>query len=47
MFLNKLNKMFLCVSLALCSFVYTQDVEIGFCSVDTDAGTMELTMNTT
>ena len=46
MFLNKINKMFLCASLVLCSFVYTQDVEIGFGAVDLDAGTMELTMNT-
>jgi len=46
MFLNKINKMFLCLSLALCSFVYSQDVEVGFGTVDLDAGTMELTMNT-
>ena len=46
MFLNKINKMFLCISLLLCSFVYTQDVEIGFGAVDADAGSMELTMNT-
>ena len=44
--LNKINKMFLGVALVLCSFVYTQTVEIGFGTVDADAGSMELTINT-
>ena len=36
MFLNKINKTFLCITLALCTFVYTQEVAIGFGAV-TDA----------
>ena len=46
MFLTKINKMFLCISLVLCSFVYTQTVSIGFGIVDADAGSMELTIDT-
>ena len=46
MFLTKINKMFLCMTLVLCSFVYTQTVSIGFGVVDPDAGSMELTIDT-
>ena len=44
MFLNKINKAFLCLALILCSFVYTQDVTINFGAVDTNAGTMDIAM---
>ena len=41
-----LNKIILSLSLMICSFVYAQDVMIDFGAVDTDAGTMEITMDT-
>ena len=44
MFLNKINKAFLCLTLILCSFVYTQDVTINFGTVDIEAGTMDIAM---
>ena len=41
-----LNKIILSLSLLIGSFVYAQDVMIDFGAVDTDAGTMEITMDT-
>ena len=45
MFLNKINNIFLCLSVIFISFTHSQ-VSVDFGSVDLDAGTMEITMDT-
>ena len=45
MFLNKINNMFLCLSILFMSFTFSQ-VEVNFGSVDITQGSMEVTLDT-